>query len=115
MKSILFLKIDIPVVQLSKTTEVVVFDASVTLVCSIRSQNPVVTEIVWQFTNSNQITTQIVISTSAGKYSGSTVNNPSLTINNAVFQDAGTYQCFARNAVGTGQSSTLALGIAGGR
>ncbi|XP_076112262.1 hemicentin-1-like isoform X2 [Mytilus galloprovincialis] len=105
---------DIPVVQLSKTTEVVVFDASVTLVCSIRSQNPVVTEIVWQFTNSNQITTQIVISTSAGKYSGSTVNNPSLTINNAVFQDAGTYQCFARNAVGTGQSSTLALGIAGG-
>ncbi|XP_052061299.1 hemicentin-1-like isoform X6 [Mytilus californianus] len=105
---------DIPVVQLSKTTETVVFDASVTLVCSIMSQNPVVTEIVWQFTNSNQITTQIVISTSAGKYSGSTVNNPSLTINNAIFQDAGTYQCFARNAVGTGQSSTVALGIAGG-
>jgi hypothetical protein len=38
---------------------------------------------------------------------------PSLTINNAVFEDDGQYQCFAQNLVGIGQSVELNLNIAG--
>jgi hypothetical protein len=52
--------------------------------------------VFWQHTR-NGVTTQILIANSAGKYSGGTVATPSLTINNAVFEDDGQYQCFAQN------------------
>lgn len=72
------------------------------------------TSVFWQHTR-NGVTTHILIANSAGKYSGGTVATPSLTINNAVFEDDGQYQCFAQNLVGIGQSVELNLNIAGGR
>lgn len=107
-------KTGVPTVLLSKTTETVVFGSTVIIVCTISSQLPAATRVFWQFTKNSQ-TTQIEVSTSQGKYSGSTVNTPSLTITNTDFNDEGRYQCFAENAVGIGQSDTLVLGISGGR
>ena len=101
-------------VQLSKTTDDVIYGSSITLSCTIVSQIPAATNVYWQVTNNGQ-TTQIVVASSGGKYSGSTLTNPSLTIYNAVFSDGGLYRCFAQNLVGTGQSSELTLTIAGGR
>lgn len=99
---------------LSKTTESVVFGETVTFICTISSQLPAVTRVFWQFTRNSQ-TTQIDVSTSQGKYTGSTVSDPSLTVHNAAFTDEGSYQCFAENVVGIGQSDALVLGISGGR
>lgn len=104
----------IPVVQLSKTTETVLYDGSITIECAITYQVPAATYVFWQHTR-NEVTTQILIANSAGKYSGGTVATPSLTVNNAVFEDDGQYQCFAQNLVGIGQSVELNLNIAGGR
>lgn len=52
---------------------------------------------------------------SSNKYSGSTVNTPSLTINNVVLSDEASYVCFATNGVGTGQSSQTTVDVAGGK
>ena len=104
----------IPVVYLRKTTEPALYDSSITIECTITYQVPAATSVFQQHTR-NEVTTQILIVNSAGKYSGGTVATPSLTINNAVFEDDGQYQCFAQNVVGIGQSVELNLSIAGGR
>jgi hypothetical protein len=62
----------------------------------------------------NGISTNIVLS-NTGKYSGSAVNQPSLTINNAGNSDEAFYVCSATNSVGTGQSSQTYLDVVGGK
>lgn len=45
-----------------------------------------------------------------GKYSGVNTNDPSLTINNVNYNDAGSYQLTAVNAVGETRSEVILLG-----
>lgn len=52
---------------------------------------------------------------STTKYSGSTVGEPSLTINNANSNDETFYICYASNSVGTGQSSQTYLDVVGSK
>jgi hypothetical protein len=58
------------------------------------------------------VTTSVVIS---GRFSGATVNSPTLTISQAQVADEGYYVCFATNSVGTGQSSQTFLDVIGSK
>jgi hypothetical protein len=49
------------------------------------------------------------------RYSGASVNSPSLVITNAVNADEGYYTCSATNVVGTGISQQTFLDITGSR
>jgi hypothetical protein len=81
-------------------------------VCTVTA-NPVHTTVSWTKIQ-NGISTNIVLS-NTGKYSGSAVNQPSLTINNAGNSDEAFYVCSATNSVGTGQSSQTYLDVVGGK
>ena len=61
---------------------------------------PEATTVYWQHTR-NGVTKQLNTDSSNGKYTGSTLTTPSLTINNAVFEDDQAYRCFAENIIGT--------------
>ena len=74
---------------------------------------PSATLVYWQKQSSGGILTRI--DNGASGTQGSTVSNPSLTINFVTTSDAGTYTCFATNIVGTGQSSTSTLTVTGGK
>lgn len=64
--------------------------------------------MIWQKT-SNGVTTQIIVGNNEGKYGGSTVNSPGLTIYNAEYTDSGSYICIASNVLGNGQSPAYQL------
>lgn len=51
-----------------------------------------------------------VIATNDGKYSGADINDPSLTIYNVNYDDAGEYQLLAVNPVGETWSTVILLG-----
>lgn len=85
--------------------------SSVTLECRFTA-NPIATSVTWEKTVANQVTT---ISTAITKFSGSTVQSPSLIINNAVESDEGNYVCKVTNSVGTGISSTTFLDVLGSK
>lgn len=76
--------------------------------------NPPHTVVYWRKLR-NGITTDINVANSNNKYSGSTVANPSLVINNAQLDDQGSYTCYAQNSVGTGQSTPTALTVTGSK
>lgn len=82
-----------------------------TLQCSYTA-NPVATNVYWEKTSANQVTT---ISTATSKYSGSTVQSPSLIINNADETDEATYVCKVTNNVGTGISNPTFLDVIGSK
>lgn len=88
------------------------FADPVTLECRITGA-PSATRVYWTF--SQQGESAIEISTSSGKYSGSTVNNPSLTISNTDLTDEGTYYCWAVNAFDTTQSNPTTLDVIGSK
>lgn len=75
--------------------------------------NPIHTRVNWRKIK-NGVTTDINVVNSNNKYSGSTVSNPSLQINNADLNDEGHYVCFASNGIGTGQSTQIFLDVNGG-
>lgn len=84
----------------------VVYGETVTLNCTIHSSPPHF-EVKWQ--RSTDFSHFIDIDLTLNKYSGSTLDMPSLIINNIDWDDGGYYQCTARNDVGLGQSSPLIL------
>lgn len=82
---------------------------SVTLQCTVTA-NPSVTKVMWQRIVNNKA---VNISMTNPRYSGSTVQSPSLVISNAAGTDEGLYICMASNSVGTGQSQQTFLDVVG--
>ncbi|XP_069133480.1 hemicentin-1-like isoform X12 [Argopecten irradians] len=82
---------------------------SVTLVCTV-SGTPSVNAVAWRRT-SNSVTNTVTIDNN--KYQGSSINSPSLIINNADSVDTGTYVCTATNIIGTAQSTQTTLSVTG--
>ncbi|XP_062568433.1 titin-like, partial [Saccostrea cucullata] len=80
----------------------------VILTCQVflYKQSPLLSEIVWKKNGS-----VIDIFGSGGKYTGGTLDEPSLTITNVDQSDAGTYQCKASNAVGSTIGNKIILGV----
>lgn len=76
-------------------------DTTVTIHCivSLSQDSPALTSVYWLLNGQN-----LSIKNSA-KYSGGTVNTPSLTIKNIASTDAGVYHCGARNLLGSSTSS----------
>lgn len=100
----------IPIVNIGSTSYSVNYGNSITLVCTVTS-NPVHTSVTWNKIQNGVSTT---ISVNSGKYSGGTVSQPSLVINNAGNSDEAFYICSATNSVGKGQSSQTYLDVVGG-
>ncbi|XP_063441331.1 hemicentin-1-like isoform X2 [Mytilus trossulus] len=97
----------LPTVTIQSSTYTGQYGNSVTLVCTV-SAVPFQTNVYWEKDGFAQI------NSGDNGYSGSTTNNPSLTITSVTTSDQGTYRCYATNIVGTGQSSTTQLTISGG-
>ena len=102
---------DTPVVTVLSNQYSVNIGASRTLECTVTA-SPTHNNVYWQ-RNINGVSTTITINNN--KYSGSTVSNPSLTINNADNNDEGFYICFATNSVGLGQSANTFLDVLGSK
>ena len=100
-----------PTVTASSLTYSSVTGQSITLGCSV-SANPDVNLVFWQVLSNGQY---VSLSLSGGKYTGSTVNSPSLTILNSQSGDTATYRCGATNTVGTGYSSGISLQVTGSK
>ena len=101
---------DIPVVTVQENVYSVNIGSSINLVCNVQA-NPSHTSVTWRKII-NGVTTTVTIS---GRFSGATVNSPTLTITNAILDDEGYYICFAMNIVGTGQSSQTCLDVIGSK
>lgn len=80
---------------------------SVKLKCDVflYEDSPAINNVDW---TKNGI--KLDITKSAGKYLGADINDPSLTINNVNFNDAGDYQLIAANDVGKTESEVIVLG-----
>lgn len=87
------------------------YGGSVTLVCTVTAAPPHTT-VFWRKIQGGQ---QVTMDVTTAKYSGSTVGQPSLTINNADSNDETFYVCYASNSVGTGQSSQTYLDVVGSK
>ncbi|XP_052103257.1 hemicentin-1-like [Mytilus californianus] len=99
---------NIPVVTVQESVYSVNIGGSINLVCNIQA-NPPHTSVTWQKIM-NGVTTTVTIS---GRFSGATVNSPTLTISNVILDDEGYYVCFATNSVGNGQSPQCFLDVIG--
>lgn len=108
-----FLISEVPSVQITLPNYQANVGSSITLGCSVVA-NPAHYQVYWRKTSGGQ-TTNIEVVNSGGKYSGSTVNSPSLTITNAAISDDATYVCFATNSIGTGQSTSTSLDVVGSK
>lgn len=75
------------------------------------TSNPAHTSVKWVKTLNNANTDVEV----TGRFSGATVNGPSLTISNSVNSDGGYYTCYATNSIGTGQSQSTFLNVIGSK
>ena len=81
------------------------YGESITVECKVVS-NPEHTSINWtKLVNGNYISINFL----GGKYGGSIVDMPSLTVYNIEENDAGFYVCMATNAIGRGLSPPIAL------
>jgi hypothetical protein len=101
----------IPIVNIPQSQYSVTVGNSITLTCTVTS-NPTHTSVKWVRVLNN-VNTDIAINNN--KYSGSTVNTPSLTISSADNSDGGYYTCYATNSIGTGQSQNTFLNVVGSK
>ncbi|XP_033751408.1 hemicentin-1-like isoform X5 [Pecten maximus] len=98
----------LPTVTIQNPAITAVVGSSVTFTCKVTA-NPQATQVSWKRTIGG-VTTTLTTST---KFTGSTVTNPSLTINNLATADQGSYVCTATNQVGVGESSPGTLTVTG--
>ncbi|XP_052061302.1 hemicentin-1-like [Mytilus californianus] len=104
---------DIPTVVILNPPYTVSYGETITIQCQVTA-TPSANNIIWTKTI-NGVDTLINVASSNGKYSGSTVDSPSLTITNAnIKNDEGNYVCSATNSLGTGQSASVFLDVIGG-
>lgn len=90
------------------------YGQTIQLVCTVTG-SPAATEVYWVRVRQGQ-STEIKASTmDTNKYSGVTLNNPSLTVLNANENDGGVYKCYAKNIVGVGQSQQTQLNVIGSK
>ena len=80
--------------------------SSYTITCYVTSNQSTVTSVSWHYQKNG--VTSVINTTDTAKYSGGTVESPSLTINNLQSSDVGNYRCLAQNAAGIGQSQPMA-------
>ncbi|CAC5423554.1 Fibrinogen-like protein A,Ryncolin-4,Angiopoietin-related protein 1,Ficolin-3,Ficolin-1-B,Techylectin-5A,Ficolin-2,Ryncolin-1,Tenascin-R,Fibrinogen-like protein 1,Angiopoietin-related protein 4,Angiopoietin-1,Tenascin-X,Fibrinogen C domain-containing protein 1-A,Tenascin-N,Ryncolin-3,Tenascin,Fibroleukin,Fibrinogen C domain-containing protein 1,Ryncolin-2,Techylectin-5B,Angiopoietin-related protein 2,Microfibril-associated glycoprotein 4,Fibrinogen alpha chain,Ficolin-1-A,Ficolin-1,Fibrinogen C domain-cont len=103
----------VPIVFVHQLSYNATFGSTVTFDCTVSTTtSSTITDVYWQKTNECQ--TKNISSTttsSSAKYSGGTVNTPSLTIMNADGLDVSSYTCFASNIAGTGRSSASFLNV----
>lgn len=85
---------------------------TITLQCSVQA-NPIHTSVKWQRVDASGNAVDVDMTNS--RYSGSSVNSPSLVISNTVKADEGRYVCLATNLVGTGQSQQTYLTVVGSK
>jgi len=104
-----FLISGVPTVVAYQPQSSVTIGRQITLVCTITSTPPH-THVKWVKTVNN-VPTDVVID--GRKYSGSTVNSPSLTIHSVDSSDVGLYTCYGTNRVGTGQSQEVHIDVVG--
>ena len=102
---------DIPTVRVLSAEYRTGYGQPVTLECVVDS-NPRHTDVTWFFVEKGNRKTRVEMDSS---YSGSTVNNPSLTISKAKFDDKGYYECTAENVAGVGYSDTTNLIVTGSK
>ncbi|XP_063440667.1 hemicentin-1-like isoform X5 [Mytilus trossulus] len=99
----------IPVVTVTTSAYMVNVDSSITLECQVTA-DPTHSSVYWQKVIGNNTETLTI---NGGKYNGSSVSNPNLTISNTQFSDAGSYYCYARNMLGVGSSTQIILAVTG--
>lgn len=88
--------------------------SSITLKCTVFA-TPSATVVEWNKFDQNGIAYKINVASQSSKYSGGTVNTPSLTILNAEDSDETYYTCQATNAAGTGTSTQTYLDVLGSK
>ena len=81
------------------TPDPVVEGQSVTITCQSQGARPAVTSVTWKKRR------KVISVTTNSKYSGGTVQTPSLTIGSVLRTDAGEYTCQLGNDVGHGAGS----------
>lgn len=86
--------------------------SSVTIQCTVFA-TPSATTVAWKKVSSMGVESIIDVASNSNKYTGGSVNVPSLTILNAVDSDEAYYVCSATNAAGTGTSSQSYLDVLG--
>ncbi|XP_048778626.2 hemicentin-1-like isoform X2 [Ostrea edulis] len=102
----------VPNVNIPQSSYSVSYGGSVTLRCDVTA-NPFQNRIEWQRI-ANGVSTTINV-TAEQRYSGSTINTPSLTITGAISSDGGVYVCSATNNAGKGVSGQTLLTVVGNR
>ena len=81
------------------TPDPVVENTPVTITCQSQGARPAVTSVTWKKGQ------EVINVTTDVKYSGGTVQTPSLTIGSVLKTDAGEYTCQLDNDVGHGTAS----------
>ncbi|XP_052061392.1 basement membrane-specific heparan sulfate proteoglycan core protein-like [Mytilus californianus] len=98
----------IPIVTVPTSAYIVNVDSSITLACEVTA-DPTHNSVYWQKVIEGNTET---IAINGGKYSGSSVSNPSLTISNTQLSDTGSYYCYSTNILGTGSSTRIIMAVA---
>ena len=96
-----------PSIHITSINADVVEGQSHTITCSISDISDI-TGITWIKTSATGDKIAIVVGED-GKFSGGTVSDPSLTINNIAKSDEGTYACIAKHCFGTISSGDSVL------
>ncbi|XP_063420706.1 hemicentin-1-like [Mytilus trossulus] len=99
---------NIPVVTTPTASYTIYIGDLVTLTCTVTAY-PQHTSVYWQYISSGSSTNVNI----GGRFSGSSISSPSLTISNAQLSDQGTYVCYATNSIGTGQSTQVVMVVTG--
>ena len=102
----LFYFIGKPSIHISPTHLEAVEGQSHTIACSVASVS-VITDVTWICSAAGYEIVKVV--GVDGKFSGGTLSDPSLTINNIAKSDEGTYVCRATNCFGTTSSECSVL------
>lgn len=103
--------LEIPIVTIDSTSYTTTFGKSVKLGCSVVSNSPIL-EVYWS--RNTDVGRQFIRYMTNG-ITGSSTEEPSITIEVATNSDTGSYICLASNIHGIGRSEITNLTITGSR